>query len=325
MAFGHSDTDAIYERCLAPTLRALSIQPVRVDRKEHNENINDVIMRELKQADFAIADLTYARPSVYFEAGFAERIAQVIYTVRKDHLRGVSDGERVHFDVSMRNIIGWSPEATKRFSELLRKRLVHVTRPLRDALAKDEARAQAANQFQHYSAQGRQAALLDEAVRSLRRAGFSGLGQPAGAKHWYWKRRGRSLLLVAVIAGADTSLRGFQKYEGFLDFMMDDSIGETPRLRPHLAKLEHIRRNAMFISTARVPRTSVAKYFPTCPTEQHTGALLKPHYQFRLSHPLGTHRDVPGQRRIYLLDAVASPRDLAERLSALIRTPEFAA
>jgi hypothetical protein len=36
---------------------------------------------------YCSADLRYARPSVYFEAGYAERSVPVIYTVRRDHFR----------------------------------------------------------------------------------------------------------------------------------------------------------------------------------------------------------------------------------------------
>src|SRR5215472_9716952 len=52
-------------------------------RLEHNDDIDKRIMKEIKACDFAIADLTYARPSVYFEAGFAQRSVPV--TSRKDH------------------------------------------------------------------------------------------------------------------------------------------------------------------------------------------------------------------------------------------------
>src|SRR6266516_2832485 len=90
MAFGHDDTDAIYET-IAATLRALQITPIRVDRIEHNDNIDRRIISEIDKADFVIADLTYSRPSVYFEAGYGERKATVVYTVRRDHLKQKDD------------------------------------------------------------------------------------------------------------------------------------------------------------------------------------------------------------------------------------------
>ena len=68
MAFGQKDTDAIF-RALRKTLGPLGVNAQRVDRIEHNDNIDTRIISEIEAADLVIADLTYARPSVYFEAG----------------------------------------------------------------------------------------------------------------------------------------------------------------------------------------------------------------------------------------------------------------
>ena len=70
MAFGQKDTDAIF-RALRKTLGPLGVNAQRVDRIEHNDNIDTKIISEIEAADLVIADLTYARPSVYFEAGYA--------------------------------------------------------------------------------------------------------------------------------------------------------------------------------------------------------------------------------------------------------------
>ena len=78
MAFGHNDTDAIF-KILRKTLGPLGINAQRVDRIEHNDNIDTKIISEIETADLVIADLTYARPSVYFEAGYAQRAIPVIF------------------------------------------------------------------------------------------------------------------------------------------------------------------------------------------------------------------------------------------------------
>jgi len=101
----------------------------RVDRILHNDDITDKITEELKSADLVIADLTYARPSVYYEAGYAERAetTPVIYTCRRDHLlRGASEGLCVHFDVGHRNIITWDDSSDRKFSGALSKRIALV-------------------------------------------------------------------------------------------------------------------------------------------------------------------------------------------------------
>jgi len=127
MAFGREDTDKAYKKLIAPTLRHLKIIPVRVDRIEHLEDINNKIMAELKKCDFTLADLTYARPSVYFEAGYADREVPVIYTCKSDHLSGRPNDPygnfRVHFDLRMKNIIPWSSPADSTFSKRLERRV----------------------------------------------------------------------------------------------------------------------------------------------------------------------------------------------------------
>ena len=86
IAFGQKDTDAIFS-ALRKTLGPLGVNAQRVDRIEHNDNIDTRIISEIEAADLVIADLTYARPSVYFEAGYAQRAIPVIFTARSDHFR----------------------------------------------------------------------------------------------------------------------------------------------------------------------------------------------------------------------------------------------
>lgn len=77
-----------------------------------------------------IADLTYARPSVYFEAGYAQRAIPVIFTARSDHFRehdNDPNGNRhVHFDLKMRNIIAWSSPNDDAFPGRLTRRVTKV-------------------------------------------------------------------------------------------------------------------------------------------------------------------------------------------------------
>jgi hypothetical protein len=149
MAFDHADSDAVFEK-IKQTLNGVSVQAIRVDRVEHNDDIDDRIIAEIKGSDLALADLTYARPSVYFEAGFAQRCIPVIYTVRRDHFRPRSDDPngnfRVHFDLQMKNIIGWRTPNDEQFQTRLRARILKVVAPLFAAkLASDGARVKTAS------------------------------------------------------------------------------------------------------------------------------------------------------------------------------------
>ena len=126
LAFDRKDVE-IYYKSLSKLLQELNINPIRVDKINHNENIEKKLIESLRQCDFCIADLTYSRPSVYFEAGFAEGLGKdVIYTSRNDHFKHKeTDPEgnlRIHFDVSTRNIVRWD-KYDKLFEQKLKKRI----------------------------------------------------------------------------------------------------------------------------------------------------------------------------------------------------------
>lgn len=82
-----------------------------------------------------IADLTYSRPSVYWEAGFAERITPVVYMARRDHFSPKSPEEdphettKIHFDLVNANIIPWSETSFLSTRKTLSRRLKLVSRP----------------------------------------------------------------------------------------------------------------------------------------------------------------------------------------------------
>lgn len=169
-AFGRRDVDKIYRHGILPVLRKLKIAPTRVDRVEHNEDIDDKIFQLLNEADLCIADLTYSRPSVYYEAGYASaRRIPVIHTARKDHFRDSDDDpygiHRVHFDLQMKNIIDWS-SPSQTFQRRLARRIRHVTATLRVELAQDLKREQFEAAFSKNS-QAHQLALLTTTAKNL--------------------------------------------------------------------------------------------------------------------------------------------------------------
>ena len=124
MAFDHDDTDFIYEKQILPVLKSNGIIPVIINRQQSNDDINIQIVEQLQRADLCITDLTYTRPSVYYEAGYAQRTIPVIYTVRKDHLNsGQPDNLRVHFDLQMKPLIAWKSQDDPTFASRLEKRI----------------------------------------------------------------------------------------------------------------------------------------------------------------------------------------------------------
>jgi len=173
MAFDKPDTDTIYDRVIEPTLKEHSIKAVRVDRIEHNDDIDDKILEQLRECSFVLADLTYARPSVYFEAGYAQRRVNVIYTVRKDHFRPKDDDEfgnfRVHFDLQMKNIIGGKDASDKSFPKRLSRRLRYVIRPLLKGQERLEQNRKDALQFSALSPHDRLRAIRETITATLAR------------------------------------------------------------------------------------------------------------------------------------------------------------
>lgn len=135
-AFDKVDVDSIYDNVIAKSLKKHSITPLRVDRVEHNDDIDDKIYELMTKADLCVADLTYARPSVYYEAGYISGIGKpVIYTCRADHFiskdNDLFGNFRVHFDLQMKNIIQWSVPDIK-FYEKFDNRLLKVIKPILD-------------------------------------------------------------------------------------------------------------------------------------------------------------------------------------------------
>jgi nucleoside 2-deoxyribosyltransferase len=193
MAFDRPDTDRLYERGILPVLKRNSVTPVIVNRRQSNMDLNVQIVNELLSSDFCIADLTYARPSVYFEAGFAERSIPVIYTVRRDHLHKNQPEElRVHFDLQMKPLITWKDPDDSSFPDRLEKRLKATV--LKSWRRKVEAAAAEAARIDEFSRLS-----LAQRLSTARRACMSALHR-AGFRSWHapvWHYRSQDLAYIA--------------------------------------------------------------------------------------------------------------------------------
>jgi nucleoside 2-deoxyribosyltransferase len=98
--------DAPYEEGIDRGIRASGYRPLRIDRKEHLNKIDDEIIAEIRRSRFVVADFTSPtdrpRGGVYFEAGFALGLGlPVVWTCRKDAI------DSVHFDTRQFNHITW--------------------------------------------------------------------------------------------------------------------------------------------------------------------------------------------------------------------------
>jgi nucleoside 2-deoxyribosyltransferase len=203
MAVGRPDTDRVYDKLILPTLRSAGIHPIFMGRLEHNDDIDKRIIQEIEACDFAIADLTYARPSVYFEAGYAQRKVPVIYTAREDHLSPQADDKlgnlRVHFDLLMRNIVPWSSATDRHFAKKLGRRITVVIAPIvRDRESK--ARIQADQlEFQSLAVSSRIDVVGKTFREAAKRRGYVPLLVRDDLSPWVGRLPGRDFLNICEI------------------------------------------------------------------------------------------------------------------------------
>ncbi len=109
MWFNEATSEA-YSTGILPALAATGCKSVRIDKKEHNNKIDDEIIAEIRRSRFVIADFTCepknVRGGVYYEAGFAQGFGlPVIWTCKDTSLNDL------HFDTRQYSHIVWkTPE-----------------------------------------------------------------------------------------------------------------------------------------------------------------------------------------------------------------------
>ena len=122
MWFGE-EMDNIYEEGIEKSIKNTGYKPLRIDRKEDVNKIDDEIIAEIRRSRFLIADFTQgddgARGGVYYEAGFAQGLGiTVIRSCRKD----IVDENKLHFDTRQYHHVVW--ETADELRDGLEKRIL---------------------------------------------------------------------------------------------------------------------------------------------------------------------------------------------------------
>lgn len=115
---------SLWEKAVEPAVGNAGYQPLRIDKKEHVNRIDDEIFADIRRSRFVIADFTHGekgvRGGVYFEAGFAQGLGlPVIWTCREDML----SEDKLHFDIRQYNFLAWTDASLDDFKDRLQKRI----------------------------------------------------------------------------------------------------------------------------------------------------------------------------------------------------------
>ncbi len=302
MAFGRGDTDALYDKALKPLLtRPGDLRPVRVDRSDRNEPIDEQIYKSMRVSDFAVADLTYARPSVYYEAGWMRGNGKpVIFTCRADHLeRGkppeVADRLRVHFDLEQESIVVWKTTSDRQFQKRLKARLRIVLEPLLKRRGEEAHRREEETRFAQLSASKR-CELLAKMGESCMRA----------ARLRRVKRNGPILIGVRGSGQTASSLRLIAK-EAFTRKDLDEFYNWDWMLRMRFDQLALDVRCAewVFVSLRTVRRSTMESVFRHFDVDADGTTFTQP-----LRRGGRTEIHV-----VHVLGNIKSERELRERLT----------
>ncbi len=266
-ALGYDDVDRIYTKLIKPTLGPLHIAVSRVDRVDHNGDIDNKIMELLDQADFCIADLTHARPSVYYEAGYALATKPVIFIARRDHFKARDSDPagnlRVHFDLQMKNIIPWG-SSDAAFTTKLKKRVKLVTRPLIQSLLSDGKKSREREHFVALAPQQRIEALEQIAELEIRnrsfnieRLGFNILEIQAGGDSVFdaERKQGNCEITVRVYIKRQFQFKGLRIGERKSFRPLKDPDASKPNRRKQIVV-------SIFASLGKISQNTLEKAFP---------------------------------------------------------------
>jgi len=268
MAFDRTDTDALYNKVIEPLLEHKGITPFRVDRSNRNDDIDDQILAELAKCNFVIADLTYTRPSVYFEAGVAQgRPVEVIYTCRRDHFKHRADdlhgNYRVHFDLQMKPIIKWDDPPSASFARQLAKRISHVLRPIVAKQRREEQTRLQANELAVLSFGEKKELFKQTWTKALRSTGF----RHGSEKDWPSRKVSDRIHVVRGHIINKLTRKELQAAESWLGIILPHQLRERVGLG------EGVTVHLFYVSLAKISRRMIEEALPNYRVKALRGEL----------------------------------------------------
>ena len=238
-SFRSAQVDEIYTRAILPSLKKLNIRPLRVDRINHNKKIDLKIIELIQSCDFAIADLTFARPSVYFEAGFIEGLGKsVIYLAREDHFSGKPEdhfgNEKIHFDLITKNIIAWSS-----VNSVLEKKLISriklIVKPILKRALIDEYQTIEHEKFTANSLSERLMIIKNHLIKHITKKKYKEFSMRGYWMQKHFEKKDTRILILVYESITINDIRGFAQ-----DITMNLSNGGKKNVIGYLCSLNSV-------------------------------------------------------------------------------------
>ena len=259
-AFDKEDVDEIYDKVIENVVIELEMDAYRVDRIEHNDDVDDKIIELIHSCDVCIADLTYDRPSVYFEAGYFKGLKKpVVFTVRKDHFRpkenDIYGNGWVHFDLQMKNIIGWSStEHLKTFSSRLKNRLRLVISPIIKHKQEDEEKAKAAKIFSAMPQQERLNSIRAAINKILKKDRWQSINHENRILYGFYQAIGyekKNKIMMAFVTNSAT--KEYFKFINPSQFVTSKSKFSNPNFKQY---------HLLIVSLRNIPKSRIEDKYP---------------------------------------------------------------
>jgi nucleoside 2-deoxyribosyltransferase len=318
MALGKKDTRALYRNSIKPVLLKLRIEPRCMTFIEHNDELNYRIIQEINEADIVIADLTYARPSVYYEAGYAERVAPVIYSCRKDHFpkggKVLDENQAVHFDLQMKNIIGWSNPKDHSFQRGLFKRLEIIKAPIIEAKQHSERENREAEAFEAKSVYDRLNVLSGISIPFLKRLHYIEI-PTRYVISWFGKKISRKSISFLATRFADrltvTMLRQIlEVYRHQLHSLLSDNVETLSR-----RKIVRVDDTMIFCTLNKLPMSRVRQVLPSAERGSSDNELVIRGFE-RIT--VGKSKlNINRVTRFFIIDDIKTAKSFSTRIMSL--------